>query len=177
MTTNTTAETRIYVASLADYNAGTLHGRWIDADQDPEAIQAEVDAMLAESKQPDAEEWAIHDYELAGIDIGEWESFETVAKLAEAVTKHGEAFAVWHNYQPEYNTDPERFEAEYLGTYESEEDYAAEYWEQIHDMNSIPAELRFAIDWEQVARDMEPNGAVLFLDDSLGEVHVFDPNA
>ena len=54
---------RIYVASLADYNNGNLHGRWIDADQDPEEIRAEVAAMLAGSREAVAEDWAIHDYE------------------------------------------------------------------------------------------------------------------
>ena len=31
---------RIYVADLAAYNAGYLHGVWIDASQDLEDIQA-----------------------------------------------------------------------------------------------------------------------------------------
>ena len=43
---------RIYVASLSDYNAGNLHGVWIDADQDEDAIQEEIAAMLRESKHP-----------------------------------------------------------------------------------------------------------------------------
>ena len=43
---------RIYVASLADYNAGVLLGRWIDADQGVQAIHDQIDAMLATSKQP-----------------------------------------------------------------------------------------------------------------------------
>jgi len=47
------AETpRIYVASLADYNAGRLHGCWIDADQSADAIRDEIAQMLAESKEP-----------------------------------------------------------------------------------------------------------------------------
>ena len=29
---------RIYVASLSDYNNGTLHGMWIEAVTDPEAM-------------------------------------------------------------------------------------------------------------------------------------------
>ena len=49
---------RIYVASLADYNAGRLHGRWIDADQPIEVIREEIAEMLTESKEPIAEEWA-----------------------------------------------------------------------------------------------------------------------
>ena len=52
----TTISPRIYVACLASYNAGKLYGRWIDANQDADDIQSEVDAMLAASPAPDAEE-------------------------------------------------------------------------------------------------------------------------
>ncbi|HXK39588.1 MAG TPA: antirestriction protein ArdA, partial [Candidatus Paceibacterota bacterium] len=48
---------RIYVASLADYNAGRLQGRWIRADQPSDDIYREIQAMLAESEIPEAEEW------------------------------------------------------------------------------------------------------------------------
>lgn len=50
---------RIYVACLAAYNNGRLHGRWIDANT-PDEIWREVSAMLRASPEPDAEEWAIH---------------------------------------------------------------------------------------------------------------------
>lgn len=43
---------RIYVACLASYNNGVLHGRWIDAQSDADAMQEEVSAMLRESKFP-----------------------------------------------------------------------------------------------------------------------------
>ena len=36
---------RIYVASLSDYNAGILHGRWIDV-TDEDTIREEIAAML-----------------------------------------------------------------------------------------------------------------------------------
>ncbi|KDA00731.1 antirestriction protein ArdA, partial [Hyphomonas oceanitis] len=48
---------RIYVACLAAYNNGRLHGAWIDAIT-PDAIRAGVREMLATSPEPDAEEWA-----------------------------------------------------------------------------------------------------------------------
>ncbi|HCN93064.1 MAG TPA: antirestriction protein ArdA, partial [Hyphomonas sp.] len=50
---------RIYVACLAAYNNGRLHGRWIDA-TDPHEVWQHVRGMLAASPEPDAEEWAIH---------------------------------------------------------------------------------------------------------------------
>jgi len=45
------------------YNNGKLHGRWIDATQGESAIRDEIQEMLSESPEPNAEEWAIHDYE------------------------------------------------------------------------------------------------------------------
>jgi len=50
MTTPSTI--RIYVACLASYNNGVLHGAWIDADQDADAIQSEIDAILRTSRFP-----------------------------------------------------------------------------------------------------------------------------
>jgi hypothetical protein len=40
-----------------------LHGWWIDADQEPDALLLDIEDMLAESPMDDAEEWAIHDDE------------------------------------------------------------------------------------------------------------------
>lgn len=52
---------RIYVASLSDYNAGRLHGSWLDANQPVDQLNDGVQAMLASSTEPLAEEYAIHD--------------------------------------------------------------------------------------------------------------------
>ena len=59
----TTEKPRIYVACLAAYNNGYLHGAWVDATQDAWAIWGVVQKMLAASPVADAEEWAIHDHE------------------------------------------------------------------------------------------------------------------
>ena len=49
---STTLDTpRIYVACLAAYNNGRLHGRWIDA-TDPHKVWEQVNAMLAASPEP-----------------------------------------------------------------------------------------------------------------------------
>lgn len=49
----------IYVACLAAYNSGYLHGAWIDANQDVTGICRDVQIMLSESPIENAEEWAI----------------------------------------------------------------------------------------------------------------------
>ena len=76
-------EPRIYVASLSDYNNGHLHGRWISAAQDPDLIYDEIHQMLATSPSPQAEEWAIHDYEgFTPHDICETEDIPTITRIA-----------------------------------------------------------------------------------------------
>jgi antirestriction protein len=84
---------RIYVACLAAYNAGRLHGVWIDANQSPVDIYSVVSEMLAASPESCAEEWAIHDYEGFGeLRLSEWESLARISGIAARIAKHGSAF-------------------------------------------------------------------------------------
>ncbi len=54
----TTEEIKIYVACLASYNDGILHGAWIDANQDVGNIHDEIRAMLQASSVRGTEEYA-----------------------------------------------------------------------------------------------------------------------
>jgi antirestriction protein len=56
LASNPALEPKLYVACLAAYNAGILHGKWIDVCSDLESIWTEIKAMLAASSEPDAEE-------------------------------------------------------------------------------------------------------------------------
>ena len=183
--TTTATEPRIYVASLADYNAGRLHGVWIDAAQDPAEIETQVKTMLGNSPEPVAEEWAIHDYEGFGdIKLSEGESFETVAGWAAAIEEHGDAFAAWVGYDSKYHTDASDFEDAYRGEWTSEAEYAewwtafsAEYAEDWFEGTSIfrpgPALAQY-IDWAAVwAGELESCGYWSAPGDA-GTVHVFD---
>ena len=76
-------EPRIYAACLSAYNNGQLHGCWIRAAQDPDLIYDQIHQMLAASPSPQAEEWAIHDYEgFAPHKIDETEDITTLARIA-----------------------------------------------------------------------------------------------
>jgi antirestriction protein len=87
---------RVYVASLADYNDGELVGRWIRVDQSQETIQQTIREMLRASAYPDAEEWAVHDFEGFGpLRIPESARTRTLARLGAGIAKHGLAFAHW----------------------------------------------------------------------------------
>ncbi len=76
-------EIRIYVADLAAYNNGKLHGVWIDACDELEDIQEQINQMLASSLEGFAEEYAIHDYEgFGGYALGEYEGIEAAHEIA-----------------------------------------------------------------------------------------------
>ena len=164
---------RIYVASLADYNAGTLHGRWIDADQDADSIHEDVKAMLAESREPFAEEWAIHDYEgFGGWKPGEWESFETVAAVGEALAEHGDALGAWlandeYNARDLIDNGTDRFQECYRGVHKNGEDYAYDFYQETTVDGLGP--LESYIDWQSVYRDMDEWDAPA----AEGGIHVF----
>src|SRR6266849_3316457 len=46
---------RFYAACLASYNAGRLHGAWIDASTDVDEMQAAINKMLRASPYPNVE--------------------------------------------------------------------------------------------------------------------------
>jgi antirestriction protein len=169
---------RIYVASLADYNSGRLHGRWIDADQDAEAIHAAIAAMLTESKEPIAEEWAIHDYEnFGGLRLSEYESIDTVAEVASLLDEHGDVFgAVVEHFGGLSSLDEAKrcMEEGYRGAFKSLEDFAFDFVEECYgdSLKSLPEFIRGHLDYEGMARDMELGGDVFTIEHD-GEVHVF----
>ena len=83
-------EPAIYAACLASYNSGRPHGRWIDATQGADHIRDEINAMLAASPIPDAEEWAFHDHSgFEGAAISEYADIDHVADLAEVIAEQG----------------------------------------------------------------------------------------
>ncbi|MGH1421590.1 MAG: antirestriction protein ArdA [Hyphomonas sp.] len=162
---------RIYVACFAAYNNGFLHGCWIEATT-PDEIMDQVRTMLAASPEPDAEEWAIHDYEgFEGAILSEYASFETVCELAGFIEEHGELGAKLYR---EFGEELEQVRAafdEYAGEYRS----AADFAEQLHEETGtqIPESLRYYIDWEALARDMALNGEIMVFQTGFDEVHIF----
>ncbi len=163
---------RIYVACLAAYNNGRLHGRWIDATQGETHIQNQVTAMLESSPEPEAEEWAIHDYEgFEGAPISEWESFESVANLAEFIEEHG---ALGGKLLEHFGGDLEDAKTafdNYYGEFENLEDYARSLTEDCG--TEIPANLENYIDYAAMGRDMELSGDILTIETAFDELHIF----
>ncbi|MEM6898159.1 MAG: antirestriction protein ArdA [Pseudomonadota bacterium] len=165
------ARPRIYVACLAAYNAGFLHGEWINVTT-PEEILAAVKTMLRASPMRNSDEWAIHDYEgFEGASIAEYASFETVCDLADFIIEHGVLGAELLRY---FGGDLEgartAFE-DYAGEFNS----AAEFAEQLHEDigTEIPDSLRNYIDWDALARDMALNGDITIIETGFSDIHIF----
>lgn len=170
---------RIYVASLADYNEGRLHGAWIDAAQSAGEIMVAVRKMLRASLCPNAEEWAIHDYEGFGaLTIHESEDFETVARLAAGIAEHGEALAAYAEHVGSDSELLDAFEDAYLGEYQSGAQLAEELLEGsgIDDLiQQLPEPLRryVKVDYEAYFDDLVAGGEVIAVASRGGGIHVF----
>ncbi len=170
---------RIYVGDLAAYNAGILHGTWIDADQSPEDIQAAVNDMLAASPEPFAEEWAIHDYEGFGsLALREWESFERIAAIAAGIAEHGLAFTAWLSYDSCNDpSDVHAFDDAYRGEWPSLHAYAEDWAEStgLYDIADKAGSPYIVVDIGLLERDLDIE--LYTVDTADGGVYVFSPNA
>ena len=161
---------KIYVACLAAYNSGYLHGIWCDATQDEDGIYKDIYDMLAKSPVDGAEEWAIHDYSGFGdARLDEYESIPNVVKLAEFIDEHGELGATLLG---DYSIDDAQtlLEDQYHGAYDSEVDFAQSIFEECYN-DAIPKNLIYYIDHEAFSRDLFMSD--YFSMEAQGRTHVF----
>jgi antirestriction protein len=170
---------RIYVACLAAYNNGILHGAWIGADQSADELHEAVQRMLAASPMPGAEEWAIHDYEGFGeLRLSEWESFERVSNVAAGIAEHGDAFNAWLAYDASRDaTDMQSFEDAYRGEWDSLRAYAENFADDIglYAAAEKSGSHYVVVDIDMLTRDL---GIELYTAESDHHtIYVFDPSA
>ena len=171
--TDSNAEIQIYVADLAAYNNGYLHGVWIDATLELDEMQEQVSQMLkATPLGEEAEEYAIHDYEGFGAyKVSEYEGLESVHEVACFLEEHGEvAGDVLAHFGDNLEDARKALEENYNGCYNSLADYAEELTTET---SEVPEHLAFYIDYEKMGRDMELSGDVFTVETGYQEVHVF----
>lgn len=171
---------RIWIACLAAYNDGKLHGEWITADREPEELFADIEAMLAHSPVPDAEEWAIFDYENFGdFRVHEFESIERVSKLALGVAEHGLAYSAWIELAGAEPGSWDNFDDQYQGHWDSLTAFAENLIEEfgigriLHD--NLPEQFQpyISFDVQLWGRDLELGGDVEVIDNPEGGVWIF----
>ena len=161
-------EPKIYIACLAAYNNGKLHGRWIDANQDLDDLNEEISNILKESPEENAEEWAIHDYEDFGdISLSEYSDLRKVSILAQLLSEHGESFGAWYYCQDghyfELDELKEKYEVQMQGEYDSKEDFAYELLESTGSLCGLSDSLKNYFDYQSYARDLEYGGDYTFV--------------
>lgn len=168
---NATTAPRVYLACLASYNAGTLHGAWADATDESELREA-VAAMLADSPAPHAEEFAIHDHEGFGSwGPDEYEELAEVAAKGAFIAEHGPLGAeVLAHFSGRLDEAEGVFE-DYAGEWPDLGSFAEDLTEQSG--VAIPDSVRLYVDYDAMGRDMELGGDVFTVRTSFDAVHVF----
>jgi antirestriction protein len=157
----------VYIASLSDYNAGILHGCWLELDGVTDHEQA-IQAMLAQSpyarKTGDiAEEWAIHDSERCGGQLGEFATLADLGQIAEdfeeieARKLEWELYLKWNSctYHHMRWGCVEEFAEAYRGTYDYAWEFAYEFIHESVDVDSLPDLIRHNIDYKGAWEELE----------------------
>lgn len=168
----TTTTPRIYVACLASYNAGILHGAWIDCDS-VDQMQKEISKILKSSTEPYAEEYAIHDYEgFEGYRVSEYESLETLAELSLAIEEHGAVIPAIMDHGLCDNVEDaiQYHEDNYCGEFDDWKDYAYDCVDNGL-YGDIPEAIANYIDYDSIAYELEIDLTGLEIDGSL---HIYN---
>jgi len=162
----------IYVACLASYNNGILHGEWIKDlhDKTADEVHDEIQKILKSSSIKDAEEWAIHDHEF-DINISEYEDIEKVVQIATLTKKYGDIFQSVYSYYNDIDNTIESFENYYRGEFDDELDFSTQLFDECN-LYLIPESLQYYIDYEKFSRDMFLGGDYISFDCN-GKTHIF----
>ena len=154
----------IYVACLASYSAGKLHGCWIHdvEDKDEDDILEEIEAMLEASPEPNAEEWAIHDHSgFAGFRVDEREKLHNVVAMAELLEEFGDVGVAASNIESYDPINAKQLCENFCGCYGSIEDYAEQYLSDTGQLDKLDESLRRYFDYEYYGRDLETDGDIV----------------
>lgn len=171
---------RIWIASLADYNAGRLHGEWVDAAVGTDDLLRTAQRIVDTSREPGAEEWAIFDYDnFSTYRVGEYEDLAMVATVARGIARFGPAFAFWAEESEGHFDDLEvGFEDAFMGFYESHDDFLDTMLDDLgvdDAMEAVPRWLsvHVSVDRDGLIRDVQASGDIHIEDAPGGGIYVF----
>lgn len=208
--TTMTETPKAWIGELASYNAGRLIGEWvdaIDADEMYEARKRVAVTAVAAAKEAgeypvyfgEPEEFFIADYDGFGDlthKLGEYASFELVAKIGALIEEHGDEFIAYVTaVEPDLDeVDEYTFQEARRGEWGTREDYARDWtencgyegvspgtyvlkddWSGRSEINVLEV-LMDHLDFEMISRDLEASGSVDFAEVN-GKIYAFNPNA
>lgn len=155
--------TQIFVGTYANYNNGDLTGEWLDL-SDYSTAEELMEAMQAIHEDEEDPEFMIQDMEehadVLGVEesmsLEEWEEVYEALEALEASHLDIEVVQAYcKNTGEPINSDSIR-EAEeaYQGTYDSDEEFAQDFAEEIGAINYATSWPNNCIDWELAAREL-----------------------
>lgn len=183
--TNSSTEARVWVGSLAAYNAGRLVGAWIDldgkdaddvAEEAREAMRPMIAGWMGEAEAFD-ELWVMDHEGIGELVNGECGIAEAVAAAEVMAIVHENALAdefsaYVANIGRQYidiATVEDDFRSAYLGTFSSVEEYAEQYADETGMLDPIPENLRGYFDFRAFGRDLVLGGDIWY-DEASGAV-------
>ena len=161
----TLSEARVYVGTYNKYNSGSLFGKWLDlsdySDKD-EFLEACAD-LHKDEQDP---EYMFQDYEnIPETLFSESSLSEKFFELRDATENMDEtvqeAFFIWcEDANKDFNKEDadslvSAFTNDYIGQYDSEEDYAEEYIREIQDLSDFVLQY---FNYAQYATDLFYSG-------------------
>jgi antirestriction protein len=142
----------IYVACLASYNSGVLHGKWIVPANNVVELQKQIDEVLEASPVPNADEYAIHDYDNFP-NLSEYPSLEKIVQTQVAIEAHGvEVVKGFIEIFGDHN-DLDKIDEAFYGTYDSFQQFAEQYADETM-LIDCPDHLTHYIDYKAIERDL-----------------------
>lgn len=172
-------EPRIYIVDRSSGQSDIQYGQWIDANQPPEDLDADIASMLDSSPTIDATDWGIGDSDdFAGLDLSSITDTALISQLARGVVTHGVAFAAWATLIENDREQLDRFNDAYIDSYATPEAWARSLadrlgWHDALDQAVIDPLLRpyIAIDYTAIAEDSNQHWRLA--NGADGRVHVF----
>jgi len=158
---------KVWVGCLAAYNRGDLHGEWIDATQDAEDIDNDIQSILKDSPVPNAEEADIFDTdEMFGLSPASCRG-EDIARIGAFIEEHGELGAKLVSHLGGFDEAAEALSERHYGVYDDLASFAEELCEDL--VKEMPTALQGYIDFAAYGRDMELGGDIFTIrtDDGL----------
>lgn len=166
---------RVYVACLAAYNAGELHGAWMDVPSDADELAESMAGVLKSSPVLGAEEWAIHDHEgFQGVRIPENPDLEWLVAVAALISRYGELGAKLMAHLALEPAEASAFiEDNHQGAWGTPAEWAEDFLEDTGALRGLDERLRGYFDFESYARDCLLNGDAFTIETDDGRVHIF----
>jgi antirestriction protein len=153
---------KVYVGTYRKYNEGSLKGDWLDLN-DYSSKDEFIEACRELHEDEDDPELMFQDWEdIPANFIGESTIDEKVWDWLQLSNRDKETVSI---YLDEIDRDaPVQDALEcYEGEFDSEEDWAADFWDHTGMLNELPEFARNYINYEQIARDARLGGDINFV--------------